>query len=499
VVFQPAFAQTPISITVNTLADEPNSDGDCSLREAITAANTNAAVDACAAGVPGADTITFSVVGTITLGSTLPNIADHLTISGPGAASLTISGNNAVRVLIVNTGFTLNLQYLTIANGNASNDGLSLFSGGGILNNGTLTVSNSTFSNNRALAQGGGIDHSGNTLTVSNSSFFGNNAGSVGGGISKNGGPLTIISTTFSGNSAGFVGGGVSSHTASRLDVTNSTFSDNQANIGGGISNSAGMLTITNSTFAGNRAIVGELPGAAAGGGISNSDMLTIINSTLSGNRADNFGGGIANNIGTSTLRNTIVANNTALSGSNCSGAIIDGGGNLDSGSNCGFTAATSKSNGNAGLDPIGLRNNGGPTLTIALVAGSDAIDQAVDANCPGTDQRGVARPFAAHCDIGAFEFNTPLTPREGIEGLIDKVTALVTTGNLNQGQGNALIAKLEAAIQQLEHGNTKTAINQLQAFVNQMNALISAGTVPPAQGQPLIDAAQQIIAALGG
>ena len=78
-------------------------------------------------------------------------------------------------------------------------------------------------------------------------------------------------------------------------------------------------------------------------------------------------------------------------------------------------------------------------------------------------------------------------------------MTALVTAGNLNQGQGNALIAKLEAAIQQLDRGNTQTAINQLQCFVNQMSAFIRAGTVPPAQGQPLIDAAQQIIAALGG
>jgi hypothetical protein len=78
-------------------------------------------------------------------------------------------------------------------------------------------------------------------------------------------------------------------------------------------------------------------------------------------------------------------------------------------------------------------------------------------------------------------------------------VQALVATGVLNQGQGNGLIAKLEAALQQLDHGNTQTAVNQLQAFVNQMNAFISAGTVSAAQGQPLIDAATAIIAALQG
>jgi hypothetical protein len=107
------------------------------------------------------------------------------------------------------------------------------------------------------------------------------------------------------------------------------------------------------------------------------------------------------------------------------------------------------------------------------------------------TDQDGGSTPYTVAVTV--------LTPREGIEGLIEKVETLVAAGSLNQGQGNALIAKLEAAIQQLDHGNVQTAINQLRAFVSQMNTFISAGTVPPAQGQPLIDYANQIIAALGG
>jgi hypothetical protein len=112
------------------------------------------------------------------------------------------------------------------------------------------------------------------------------------------------------------------------------------------------------------------------------------------------------------------------------------------------------------------------------------------------------ARGRIADKDGGSTDYMaavTVLTPREGIEGLIEKVQALVAAGVLNQGQGNGLIAKLEAAIQQLDHGNTQTAVNQLQAFVNQMNAFISAGIVSPAQGQPLIDAATAIIAALQG
>jgi hypothetical protein len=91
------------------------------------------------------------------------------------------------------------------------------------------------------------------------------------------------------------------------------------------------------------------------------------------------------------------------------------------------------------------------------------------------------------------------LTPREGIAGLIENVKALVGAGILNHGQGNGLIAKLEAAMQRLAQGNTQTAVNQLQAFINQMTTFISAGTVPSAQGQPLIDAATAIIAALQG
>ncbi len=88
--------------------------------------------------------------------------------------------------------------------------------------------------------------------------------------------------------------------------------------------------------------------------------------------------------------------------------------------------------------------------------------------------------------------------PQEGSAGLIEQVQALIP-GTLNDGQGNALIAKLEAAIQQLDRGNVATAIKQLHAFVNQVNDLINTSTLSPEEGQPLIDAANAIIATLGG
>ena len=88
----------------------------------------------------------------------------------------------------------------------------------------------------------------------------------------------------------------------------------------------------------------------------------------------------------------------------------------------------------------------------------------------------------------------TVQTPGEATEDLIGDVADLVTASVLNNGQGNALSAKLDAALQQLENGNTAAAINELQAFINQMNAFINAGTLSQSEGQPLIDAAQAII-----
>ena len=93
------------------------------------------------------------------------------------------------------------------------------------------------------------------------------------------------------------------------------------------------------------------------------------------------------------------------------------------------------------------------------------------------------------------------LTPRQGTAGLIDQVHSLVAQGALSDGQGNALIAKLDGVIKQLEKGKTKSAVNELKAFISQVNDFMNS-TPPilmPAEGQPLIDAANAIIAALGG
>jgi predicted outer membrane repeat protein len=244
-----------------------NDSGPGSLRQAVLDANL----------LPGPDTITFSVIGTITLTSGELTVTDHLTIDGPGAPNLTISGNNASRVLQVGAGVTLDLKDVTVADGGGVGTGAGIFNGGG-----TLTVTDTMFSGNTAGAVGSG-----------------------GGAIFSIDGTLTVTNSTFSGNSARFdAGGGI--RTRGTATVTNSTFSGNSASAGGAIfTDGAGSLTVTNSTF--------------------------------SGNSAD-FGGGIFNGgFGTLTLRNTIVANSP--SGGNCAGLIVDGGGNLQyPGTDCGVT-----------------------------------------------------------------------------------------------------------------------------------------------------------------
>jgi len=368
------------SIIVTTLADDTVLDGLCSLREAITNANDDAATYAdCPTGT-GADTIGFSDTlgtATISLTSALPSITDvdGLTINGGG--DITVSGNDLYQVFHTNAEIALTLNSVTVANGNNS-DGGGIYAGGNLIitnstfsnnnstNNGggifkdgwvgmghyTITITNSTFSGNSATESGGGVFNGGtqaggtNNLIITNS-IFSDNSSASGGGILNGGGELTITNSTFSGNSAIERGGGVLG--GGRLTITNSIFSGNSANYGGGTSISGslhtqGFLTITNSTFSGNSATV-------SGGGACSSGYgyLTIINSTFSDNSATEDGGGVYNSAG---YTNSLTITNSTFSGNSATedgGGVYDGGNFMSNGSNLTITnsiLANSKSGG---------------------------------------------------------------------------------------------------------------------------------------------------------
>jgi len=245
------------TIVVNTFTDELNSNGNCSLREAVRAANTNAAVDACPAGSASIIDIITLATGTynLTVGGTDNaaasgdlDITGDTRITGAGAASTIISGSNlpspgdrifhilsgmvqiesltikngknAVGAGVYNAG-TLTLNSVTVSDNVATTGASGMSSGAGIYSTGTLTLNNSTVSNNLATSGykgaslGAGIHNNGATVTLNSSTVTGNRAisgiqgTSRGGGIYTAGGSTTLNSTTPSGNTVTTGSGGI--------------------------------------------------------------------------------------------------------------------------------------------------------------------------------------------------------------------------------------------------------------------------------------------------
>jgi CSLREA domain-containing protein len=378
VLASPAQAATS---TVTTAADEQNTDAQCSLREAIINANQNdqSGSTDCAAGV-GEDTINFNLgsTATITLGSQLPAITDGAGLTiDGGSANITISGDNKYPVFQV--AFVENtLSNLTVANGE----------GAGIYNGGTLTVSNSTIS------------------------------GNSGTGIS-NGGTLTVSNSTLSGNSASFGGGGIMNTSRDTLTVSNSTLSGNSAFFGGGI--------FINS---------GDRPGP-----------VTVSNSTISENSASIAGGIDIRTFQGATFKNTIVAaNDASLFVPDMRGGLISQGHNLIGQSECTVGCFTNEDLVGTAANPIDpmlgpLANNGGPTMTHALLEGSPAIDKGVAVEGITTDQRGFARQQGAAPDIGAFE-------SEFVDTLKPHVSTATPTGT-GIARGTNIAATFSEEVQQ--------------------------------------------------
>ncbi|MBN1912016.1 MAG: hypothetical protein JW818_20000, partial [Pirellulales bacterium] len=202
------------------------------------------------------------------------------------------------------------------ANGSLSGYNLERSYGGGLFNAGTLTVTNCQLMGN-AASNGGAIDNHFGTLTVTNCTLLDNTASQGGGaGIKDYSGTVTVTNCTILGNSAKYTGGGIRTDLGS-LTVTDSTFSDNSADVGGGIYNGLGTVTVTNCMFSDNFA-------SDSGGAIDNeSSVLTIMKSSFLGNSAGDSGGGIQNNSGILEIANCTISGNS----SRFSGGIQNDGG----------------------------------------------------------------------------------------------------------------------------------------------------------------------------
>jgi hypothetical protein len=421
--------------------------------------------------LPGADTITLpagayilTIVGTGEDASATGDldITDDLTITGAGEAVTSIDGGGLDRVLdVLSAATSVTVSAATIRNGMVSPDA----DGGGIRNGGILALASVTVGDSTARAGGGIYNGLNNTLTLDDTTVTSNTATTTlgesgeGGGIT-NRGTLNGTDVTVSDNTAtagfGSVAGGISNYgTATLVNVAvirNTAFTPGGGGaMGGGLVNSGmpptGGLTLINATVSGNSAS-SEL-GASVAGGLQNQGSLVLNATTISHNTAAE-GGGFQAFGGELTAKNTIIADN---GGSDCAifppTDLISEGHNLDSDGSCHLTATGDLS----GADPLlgPLADNGGPTQTHALLAGSPAIDAGDAAACPETDQRDVARPIdgdgdgVAVCDIGACEAaegtTPPSTPTAG-------PSTLPPTGGTPTGEGGlTLLVSLAVAV----------------------------------------------------
>jgi PEP-CTERM motif len=420
-----------------------NDSGADSLRQAVLDANAS----------PGADEIEFgSLSGILSLTSGELEITDSLSITGPGANLLSLSGNNLSRIFFLNRAETVSIEGLTLTGGNTIDEGGAIFNLFG-----DLTLSETVISGNTAGDDGGALHNAYGYVTIIDSTISGNTAGDDGGAISNNAsrydGFVSIIDSMISGNTAGDDGGAISNDDGI-IEILGSVLSDNEAidDDGGAINNDGGSVSIQESTLSGNIAgddggvientgvlyifdsTLSENTAGGVGGAIDNDNgFLFLINSTISGNsaalegggiynynysRADLFngtisdnsaasGGGIFNsynsfdpsNSGEFNITNTIIANST---GGDCvnNGTISGNANNLIEDGSCNPFLS-----GDPNLGP--LQDNGGPTFTHALLPGSIAIDAGDNNFIPfTTDQRGVGfdRIVNGTVDIGAFE-----------------------------------------------------------------------------------------------
>lgn len=397
------------TITPDIFTDDPAphvDDGSCSLREAITAANTDAAVDTCAAG-SGADEIILPA-GTYQLTTASTNedanadgdldIVAELTITGDGLATTIIDGNGAVvgdRVFHVDAasvGAGLTLNGVTVQNGKVAagggggilidNEGAVALNGSRVIGNettaggdgggihinntGTLVADNSVVSGNTADGNGGGIYDSGGNILISNGSKISDNHSNMtGGGLFVNVGSARIAGSQVSENTADGASGGIRIN-GGALKLSDCEVRGNKASAqGGGIDNNA-TIQMDHCVVAENEAL-----GDREGGGIFNSGFLTITNSTVSDNRSEFSGGGVFNEEGLVVENSTISGNISDSDGDDGASCSSDeGGGGIFNAASLELSASVVQNN-VAGTCNGGGINNASGGIASALVENS--------------------------------------------------------------------------------------------------------------------------------
>ncbi len=299
----------------------------------------------------GTNTITLTQ-GSLELIAGTGTTAGSGTITIDGGAQVTVSGNNASRVFLVDSGAQVALSRLTVE---AGQGGSTSGQGGGIFNNGTLTLTEVTVSGCSAYIAGGIFNNS--TLVLTDSTISGNSATNTGGGLINNYNTVTISNCTFTGNTAVY-GGAIENLGA--LTISDSTISNNSdQKITGGIDNAndaQAKLTLQDTIVAGNTT-----------GPVGDPDIL----GTISTDNGNNLLGTDANNSSTDP----------------------------NPGPNDVFSDVPK-------LAPLGYY--GGPTQSMSPLPGSPAIAAGVAVSGITTDQRGFNRP-STNPDIGAFQ--TQATP----------------------------------------------------------------------------------------
>ena len=391
--------------------------------------------------------------------------------------------NNGGLVAITNGGVTGNTANATTAGsgggglfnaGTTTLDGVTVSNnsavqgkadGGGVLNDmaGALGITGGSVTGNTAARAGGGVENNAGTVNATNATFTGNRAGVNGGALHASGAATnTITLSKVTGNLAGTNGGGLWITSGGKLDLLGATVSGNSANRGGGVYNdgAGGAITVTASTLSGNTATMG------GGGLFSSGGSVVFSNATVSGNASGGTGGGVAVTGGTLDLRNATVAFNTASSGggvSNVGGGVsavssiiatntagtgkdvagaLTSNGSLLLGSDSGATVTTGSGdliNADPMLAP--LADNGGPTLTHDLMAGSRAINTGANPDNLPNDQRGMGFPrvLGPSADIGAYETDSTTPANRAPLGANDTYTA--TAGQTLTVAGPGLLA----------------------------------------------------------